>query len=377
MKTLSTVESYLQEHQEEILEDLHTLVAAESPSENKTLVDQCGKTLQQLTEKLIGGEVNVFPQVERGNHFKVTIGEGENRVLICAHFDTVWEQGRLPIQVTDGKFYGPGAIDMKGGIVQSLWAVHALKEADQLPDLELVFLFTSDEELGSQTSRSLIEQEAKASDIVLITEPPVAKTGALKTARKGVGIYNLEVTGKSSHAGNHHSAGNSAILELAQQIIKLENLTDYEVGTTVNVGVINGGTKRNVVPDYAEALIDFRVETEEEAERMVNILENLEPITTDVEVDICGDLNRPPMVKTESTQQLYEKAQQAGEEVGLQIKEEHAGGGSDGNFTAILGAPTLDGLGALGEGPHAEHEHIIIDELPKRAAFLAHLMKKI
>ncbi|WP_257009898.1 M20 family metallopeptidase [Evansella halocellulosilytica] len=374
---MSIIKEYLEEHQEEMLADLHTLVTAESPSNQKELVDHCGQTLQIMAKQLIGGDLEVFEQAERGDHFKVTVGNGDKRVLVCAHFDTVWDKGRLPIKIVENKFFGPGAIDMKGGIIQSLWAVNALKEKNEFPDIELVFLFTSDEELGSQKSKKLIEQEAQNSDIVFITEPPVAKTGDLKTARKGVGIYNLEVYGKASHAGNHHEDGHSAVYELAHQIINLEKLTNYEVGTTVNVGVVSGGTKRNVVPDYAEALIDFRVKTVEEADRIVQTLESLKPVTDNVKLKITGELNRPPMVKSESTQELFNKAQEAGREVGLHIGEKLVGGGSDGNFTAILGVPTLDGLGALGEGPHAENEHIIVDELPKRAAMFAHLLKKI
>lgn len=368
---------YLEEHKTEITDDVLTLVKAESPSENKALVDACGITLQHMAKRLINGTIETFPQTTRGNHFKMTVGQGKRRVLVCAHFDTVWQQGRLPIKVEDGKIFGPGAYDMKGGIVQSLWAVKALIDNGEFPELEIVFLFTSDEELGSQTSRKIIEEEALKSDVVLITEPPIDYTGDLKTARKGVGIYQLEVFGKAAHAGNNHSAGKSAILELAQQIIKLESLTNYRLGTTVNVGVIRGGSKSNVVPDYAVAEIDFRVETDEEAERLVDIMENLQPLTDGVEIKVSGELNRPPMVKTEKTEELFRKAQEAGALVGLNIGEKLAGGGSDGNFTASLGVPTLDGLGALGAGAHAEHEHIIIDELPKRAAMFARLLQKI
>ncbi|SEQ38235.1 M20 family metallopeptidase [Piscibacillus halophilus] len=374
---MSKIEKYLEEHHEDMLDSLHTLVSAESPSDQKELVDECGLTLQNIARQLIGGNLEVYKQSKRGDHFKITVGNGTKRVLVCAHFDTVWDEGRLPIKIVDNKFYGPGAIDMKGGIIQSLWAVNALQEENAFPNIELTFLFTSDEELGSQTSQELIEQEAQNSDIVLITEPPVAKTGDLKTARKGVGIYNLEIYGKASHAGNHHEAGHSAVNELAHQIINIEKLTNYDIGTTVNVGVVHGGTKRNVVPDHAEALIDFRVKTVEEADRIVQALESLEPVTNHVEIKVTGELNRPPMVKSKATQELFNKAQEAGKEVGLDIGEKLVGGGSDGNFTAILGVPTLDGLGALGDGPHAEHEHIIIDELPKRAAMFANLLKKI
>ncbi|MFD1019830.1 M20 family metallopeptidase [Thalassobacillus hwangdonensis] len=369
--------NYMNKHQDEMVDDLQRLVESESPSEVKDLVDQCGQLLRGMMEEYIGGEVEVYPQVERGDHFKLTVGEGEKRVLLLSHFDTVWDKGRLPMKMTDGKFYGPGVLDMKGGIIQAVWALKALKELGDLPDHQIVFLCTSDEELGSQTSRALLEKEAAASDAVLVTEPPVAKTGALKTGRKGVGIYDLIVHGKASHAGNDHESGRSAIKELAHQVIRLEEMTDYEVGTTVNVGVVQGGTRMNVVSEYAEAKIDFRVKTAKEAERMVQVMEEIKPITEGVQVEVRGELNRPPMERTDEIGALFTKAKEAAAEMGFEVDEAQVGGGSDGNFTAMIGTPTIDGLGALGEGPHAEHEHIVLDELPKRAAMLAGLLQKI
>ncbi|WP_180956553.1 M20/M25/M40 family metallo-hydrolase [Bacillus canaveralius] len=278
-----------------------------------------------------------------------TIGTGNTRVIIIGHFNTVWDKGRLPLLIEEGKFYGPGVLDMKSGIIQSIWAVKAFLALGYRLEFEIAFLCTSDEEVGSQTSRKLIEQEAKKSSMVFITEPPVAKTGALKTARKGVGIYQLKVKGVSAHAGNHHQAGTSAIKEMAYQIIRLEELTDYALGTTVNVGVVTGWTRSNVVPEEAEAMIDFRVETMVEAERMVKFIENLTPMMDGTEIEIEGEINRPPMERTNKTEKLFNKAQEAAAEIGINLAETHAGGASDGNYTASIGIPTLDGLGGLGE----------------------------
>ncbi|MBD8070803.1 M20 family metallopeptidase [Bacillus sp. PS06] len=374
---MSKIVEYLTENKELMLADLTRFVEAESPSLDKKLVDSCGQVLEEIFKERLGVEAVRFPQEERGDHLLFTVGTGATRILIAGHFDTVWDKGRLPIRFEDGKFYGPGVLDMKSGIIQSIWAVKAYLELGYELNAEIAFLCTTDEEVGSQTSRALIEEEAKKSNLVLVTEPPVAKTGALKTARKGVGIYQVKAKGVSSHAGNHHQAGISAIKELAHQIIKLEELTNYELGTTVNVGVVQGGTRSNVVPDEAEAQIDFRVETAEEADRMVSILENLSPIIEGIELEVVGELNRPPMERTEEIVALFSKAKEAAQEIGFALDEAAAGGGSDGNFTAYIGVPTLDGLGCLGEGPHAEYEHIIIDELPKRAALLSHLLMRL
>lgn len=374
---MSNLLNYLEMQEDKIVNDLYKVVKAESPSKNKKLTDLCGEIIQEIVTQRVGGEIEVFPQENRGDHFKFTIGKGKQKVLICGHYDTVWEKGSLPIKIENAKFYGPGVFDMKGGLIQSIWAIHTLLKKREFPNIELTFLFTSDEEIGSQTSRELIEQEALNSDVVLIPESPVEQTGEVKTARKGVGIYQLEIFGKATHAGNSHESGRNAVTELAHQIIHLENLTNYEIGTTVNVGVIKGGTKTNVVPDYATAMIDFRVETVEEATRMVNKMQSLKPISKGVEIKLTGGLNRPPMVKTDKTEALFKKVKTAGELVGLQIEEKLAGGGSDGNFTAMLGIPTIDGLGVVGGGAHAKNEHIVLDELPKRVAMFAELLKLI
>ncbi|PYZ92735.1 peptidase M20 [Salipaludibacillus keqinensis] len=375
---MTKLREHFYKNKEAIKEDLLTLTRAESPTQDKRLVDACGMELSKLFQNYFGVEPEVFKQDIQGDHLKFKIGNGEKRVLILVHFDTVWDVGRIPIVEKDGKLHGPGVFDMKSGIIQALWAVKGLTEVEGgLEGLEIVFLCTSDEEIGSVSSRELIETEAKKADAVLVTEAPVHGNGALKTSRNGVGIYEIITKGVSSHAGSHHGDGVSAIKEMAHQIIKLEGMTDYELGTTVNIGIVEGGTRLNVVPDRARATIDFRVKTKEEGERMVKVVESLEPLTEGAEIEIRGSLNRPPMERTEATAKLFGYAKEAAKEIGFDLEEAHIGGGSDGNFTAGLGIPTIDGLGCYGDGAHAKHEHIVLEDLPKRTALIAHLLKNI
>lgn len=368
---------YLKSHEKEILEDLEGLVKKESPSSNKALVDECGEHLQELFVKRLGAQAEVITQSEVGNHLKFTWGDAKEQLLIIGHFDTVWDQGRLPYRIEGNKAYGPGIFDMKGGIIQSLWALKAIKDSGLPLQKKIVFLCNSDEEIGSIHSRKYIEEEAQKSSAVLIVEPAVANSGALKTSRKGVGIFSIVVHGRSTHAGNHHEDGINALEELARQIIVLQGLTDYEKGTTVNVGVAQGGTRSNVVPEYAKAEIDLRVKTMSEAQRLTDTILGLKPFLKGSSLEVTGGINRPPMERSDKTALLFNTAKEAANELGFELNEATVGGGSDGNFTAALGIPTLDGLGVLGDGPHAENEHILIDALPTRAALFANLLLKI
>jgi glutamate carboxypeptidase len=368
---------YLEKHQRELMNDLESFVKKESPSLHKPLVDECGHFLQQLFKKHLQTDAEVIQQTEVGNHLKFTVGSGEEQILIIGHFDTVWDQGRLPYRVEDNKAYGPGIFDMKGGIIQALWAVKAIRDSNLVLNKKIVFFCNSDEEIGSLYSRPYIEDEARKSKLVLVVEPAAAKSGALKTERKGVGIFNLVVRGRSSHAGNHHADGINALEELARQIVALHELTDYEKGTTVNVGVAQGGTRSNVVPDYAEATIDLRVTTINEAKRMTDAILGLKPFLKGASIEVSGGINRPPMERTDQTAMLFEIARTVGSELGMELTEASVGGGSDGNFTAAQGIPTLDGLGVEGDGPHAENEHILIDTLPKRSALVASLLLRL
>jgi glutamate carboxypeptidase len=278
----------------------------------------------------------------------------------------------MPIHEADGKLYGPGTYDMKAGIAITFAALRAIKDSGLAPRRPICMLFTSDEEIGSRTSRGVIEEEAKKSTLVLVLEPAM-RGGQLKTFRKGVGQFNVVAHGRSAHAGVDHAQGVNAIEELAHQIVRLQNMTDYEQGTTINVGVIDGGTASNVVPERASMEVDFRVSKMVEIDRIVPEIQNLTPVLNGARLEITGGLNRPPMERTPLMIGTFEKMRRLGESIGLKLEEGATGGASDGNFTAALGSPTLDGLGAWGDGAHAAHEHVVIDSLADRAALLATL----
>ncbi|MCL6632559.1 MAG: M20 family metallopeptidase [Alicyclobacillus herbarius] len=369
--------AYLENHQTDIQRDLERLVLAESPSNRKDLVDTCGQTLQALFRERLGVATEVIPEADYGNHLRFEVGQGDEALLVLGHFDTVWEPGRLSLRQEGERLYGPGIFDMKAGLIIALWGVKALLHSAPRLQHRLVFLCTSDEELGSPSSRPLIEAQARKSQAVLVMEPAEADTGALKTGRKGILIYRLRVHGVAAHAGNHHEEGVNAVWEMAKHIDALQNLTNYKLGTTVNVGIVHGGTRDNVVPAYAEAEIDIRVATMAEARRMEDVFRNLQPYLPGASLEVSGGLNRPPMERTPATVALFQKAQAAAAELGLSLCEATVGGGSDGNFTAGLGVPTLDGLGARGDGPHAEHEHILIPSLVERAALFAGLVQQL
>lgn len=370
--------AYLRDHQADMVADLARLVELESPSDDKAAIDRLGRALAADLRGL-GAAVDVLPQAAAGDHLRGRWGDGPGGVLLLCHMDTVWPLGtlaHLPVRIADGRFYGPGAFDMKGGIVNALWAVRALHALDLAPRQRITLLITSDEEVGSTTSRPLIEAEAAAHDVVYVLEPAHPPHGALKTWRKGVGDYRVTVTGRASHAGAAHDEGINAIEELAHQVLAIQALTDYSAGTTVNVGVIGGGTRSNVVPAQAWAEVDFRAMNPTEAGRIDARLRGLTPRLPGTQIEVTGGLNRPPMVRTPAIMALYQQAAAIAADLGLVISETGTGGGSDGNFTAALGVPTLDGLGVTGDGGHALHEHAIIASLPERAALLAGLLNK-
>lgn len=293
------------------------------------------------------------------------------------HLDTVYPIGTLanmPFYEKEGKIFGPGVMDMKGGIVISLTALAALQAAGKLTR-PVTALFTSDEEIGSYTSRALIEELAQKAALVLVFESGLLD-GSLKTWRKGMGVFTVKVKGRAAHAGGKHQDGRNAIEELAHQVIAIQKLTDYAKGTTFNVGMIRGGTASNVVPDQAEAVVDFRVLVPEETERVYAALYGLKPVTPDTSIEVSGELNRPPMPYNELMQATFARASEIAASIGQTLKAGGSGGGSDGNFVAPLGIPLLDGLGACGEGLHSEREYILSESLPQRAELLAALIEK-
>jgi len=371
----------LQEHQHDMVADLTRLVEMESPTDNKSALDRLGEHLAARLQHL-GAEVEVFPQPQAGDHLRARWEAGGDGaaggLLLLCHMDTVWDLGTVlerPVIIRDGRLYGPGAFDMKGGIVSALWAIRALRGLNMMPKRRITLLLTSDEETGSKTSRPIVEMEALQHDAVLVLEPAQPPNAALKTWRKGVGMYQVRTTGVAAHAGAAHSEGVNAIEELAHQVVAIQALTDYDAGTTVNVGVVGGGTRSNVVPESAWARVDVRVMNEAEAERLDESLRGLQPRLKGARVEVTGGINRPPMVRTAAGVSLFQKAAEIAAELGFSVTETGTGGGSDGNFTAALGVPTLDGLGVVGDGGHAQHEHVIISSLPERAALLAGLLR--
>lgn len=372
---MDKVLDYMEENKQDIIKDIRYLVERDSPSNDVDLVDLCADRIQKLFVRYFGYSADVIKNSDYGDHLRFEYGEGEGTILILSHFDTVWDEGDLKLKIDGDKLYGPGILDMKGGLVQAIWSIKAIKDLSLEMHKKIVFLCTSDEEIGSPSSKSLIESEANNSDYVLVTEPPVAETGALKTGRKGSSRYFVEVKGKKAHSGNNHEDGINAIKEAARQIVYLESLTDYKIGTTINVGSIKGGGKLNVVPDFAKFGVNVRVSTKKEQKRIDQLIKNLSPYENGIKLKVSGGINRPPMNKSEATEELFEIAQDVAADLDLgELEQAYVGGGSDGNFTASLGIPTLDGLGAVGEGIHAKNEHILASEIPNRSALLCRLL---
>jgi glutamate carboxypeptidase len=341
-----------------MVETLRRLVEAESFSTDAEGVRRCAEVIDELCRDVLGSATE-----PHGDH-RIWRRPGERPVLLLCHFDTVWPTGTLrdfPFTVEDGVARGPGAFDMKGGIVQ---AVHAVGMAGPGP---VTIIFNGDEEIGSPTSRALIEDEARGSRAVLVMEP--AEDGKLKVARKGVGTWRIEVRGRAAHAGLEPEKGANAVVELARQVLAVSELGDPEEGTTVSVTTAEGGSASNVIPERAACEVDVRLWTREEGERVRKALESLESTTEGTSIYVTGEINRGPLERTAS-RELYERVVRLGFDVG----GTEVGGASDGNFTAALGVPTLDGLGPVGGGAHARDEHVIVDEMAPRAEMVARLL---
>jgi glutamate carboxypeptidase len=363
-----------------LIETLEALVRAESPSTSKAAVDRCGAGLARRLEAL-GAVVDRLPQSVRGDHLRATFGGGPSvpAVLLLGHFDTVWDVGTLgsmPFREEDGRLHGPGIFDMKAGIAVAMLAVKVLSAADARPRPAVTMLWTTDEEIGSGTSRAAIEEEARRARAVLVLEPSLPG-GAAKTGRKGCGDFELTVRGVAAHAGIDPGKGASAIHELARQILAVERLQDLDRGVSVNVGIIRGGNRTNVIADEAHASIDVRAVTMADAAAVEAAIRGLRPSRPGTSLEIAGGFGRPPLERTAAVVDLYRTARDVAAEFGVQLGEGSTGGGSDGNFTAALGVPTLDGLGPQGDGAHARHEHVRRADLAWRAAFLAALLLRL
>jgi glutamate carboxypeptidase len=378
MPTIISLRDFCRDERPWLLETIEALVSLESPTTDKAAVDRCGRALAARLEA-IGGRVSRLPRADRGDHLIAEFGCGTSQILLLGHFDTVWPVGqleRMPLVRSNGRLHGPGVFDMKAGIAIGMLATRALLETGVSLSRRIVMLWTTDEEVGSATSRAAIEDEARRSDAVLVLEPSLPG-GAVKTARKGCGEYELRVRGVAAHAGIDPSKGASAIHELARQIVLVQKLQDLDRGISVNVGTISGGSRTNVVAEEARATVDVRAPTQADAARVDAAFRALKAVDDRTAVSVTGGLDRPPLERTAQVARLYQQASEVGRELGQPLGEGSTGGGSDGNFTAALGVATLDGLGAVGDGAHALHEHVEIDSLSDRAALVAGLIARL
>jgi glutamate carboxypeptidase len=369
---------FLRSRQDDMTELLTAIVKAESPSHDRAsqapvqdmlsdALSERGYEVKKIPGKNSGGQLLAAPK----NRTK-----GQPVQLLLGHCDTVWPIAtldKMPIHQTDGKLHGPGVYDMKAGLVQAIFAIEALREIGETPSVTPIMFINSDEEIGSAESKQNIERLARISDRVFVMEPALGPSGKLKTARKGVGRFEVKIIGKASHAGLAPEQGISAILELSHVVQALFALNDPEKGITVNVGTIDGGSRPNVVAAEASAAADVRVVTHADARDIEQAIFGLQSVVPGTQLEISGRVGRPPMEKTPGNQLLWRLAQEAADEMKIPIDEGTAGGGSDGNFTSLY-SPTLDGMGAVGDGAHALTEFVFVDKMPERAALLARLL---
>jgi glutamate carboxypeptidase len=370
---------WLRDRTAAMVESLERLATAESPSLDAAAQREPFRLLSGPLDDL-GFTVERIPGRKVGDHLLARepagIGGDGGHQLLLGHMDTVWPRGtiaEMPVREEGGRLHGPGVYDMKAGLVQMLFALRALREQGIAPAIPLVILVNSDEEIGSPESREHIERLSRSAKRAFVLEPSFGPAGRLKTARKGAGQFRVTVRGIASHAGIEPGKGVSAILELSYQVQRLFELNDPERGTTVNVGTIDGGLRPNVVAPEAVAIVDARVRTSADAKRVDSAIRALEPVQDGASIDVEGGFDRPPLERTARNQALWEVAREAAMELDIPLSEAEVGGASDGNFTSRHTA-TLDGLGGVGDGAHAEHEHVLIERLPERAALLARLV---
>lgn len=364
-----------------MLDAIRTVVEDETPSTDKARLDSFAARLGQRLQAA-GGSVVTMANPARGNHLRVQItpagAQTQPPALVLCHYDTVWPLGALathPFRIEADKAYGPGIFDMQTSLVLVEYALQAVRDLDLALPRPVVILITSDEEIGSDTSRALIEAEARQAAYVLVMESPLPG-GVLKTARKGTGTFILETLGRAAHAGVDPDKGVNAIEEMAHQILAVHQLADRTQGTTLSAGVIAGGTATNVVPARCVTQIDVRAWTQPEADRLQRAMHALTPVLAGAQVAVSGGWNRPPLERA-ATGALFTRVQTIGRTLGLALEEGSTGGGSDGNFTGALGVPTLDGLGVPGDGAHADHEHILVDKISERAALLVAMWQQL
>lgn len=375
---------YAESLRPELVADIRQLVELESPSSSKEAVDRCGAFIQQRFAEL-GGKIKVHRQRRAGDQLQIDFAangsaRGTKPILLLGHFDTVWDVGTLasmPFREEKGRLWGPGVFDMKSGIAIAAYAISALRDVRGGLPRPVTLLLNPDEEVGSEASRKVTEKLAKKSAAVLVLEPAQGLDGKVKTARKGVGDFTVKVTGVASHSGLDFEKGQNAVLELARQIEHISSFTDLGRGLTVSVNLVRGGTKANVVPAEASADVDVRIGKLKDGGVIEKKFRSLKPFNRKCGLEVTGGINRPPLERTKAVAALYEIARGIYSEFGANLGEAAVGGGSDGNFTGALGIPTLDGLGAVGEGAHASNESVLISELPRRATLVAALIERI
>src|SRR5919108_1059263 len=363
----------------EMLQVLGRFVTLESPSLEKAAADRCCTVVAKEWRKS-GAHVERVPKKHRGDHLRATFAPDNSRhagqLLVLGHYDTVYSTGTLkemPFRLSGDKAYGPGIFDMKAGIVQALFALQALRQAKLPVRKQIVFLWTSDEEIGSESSRKLIETEARRSDAVFVLEPSFGPRGLVKTARKGVGTAELGVQGRASHAGLAPEEGINAVHELAAQLTRIEKWNDTRRGISINADIVEGGTRTNVIAERARAILDLRALRISDMRSIERRLHALRPVHKGAKLRISGGFDRPPLERKMCVA-LFAHAKSLAKQMNFSLGECIAGGGSDGNFTGALGIPTLDGLGAVGDGAHSDHEYIVVNTMPVRAALLAALL---
>jgi glutamate carboxypeptidase len=372
------ISRHIQKKSEWIRDTLHELVQHESPSEDRQAVN-AAMALAEPVAREQGARVKRHKQREFGDVLELRFGPSRSNqkpVLLLGHLDTVWPIGtlkRMPWRQADGRYWGPGVLDMKAGVVMALAALSTLREMKLARPVTL--LLNSDEEVGSLISRAITERLALESAAVFVLEP--AQGLAYKTARKGVGNYHVEVTGVGAHSGVDFEKGHSAVLELAKQIQTISGFTNLTRKLTVNCGVIAGGTRSNVVASQAWTEVDVRIAKASDAAYVEKLFRSLRVSDPHCKLTITGGINRPPMERKAGTIALFKKARSLAAELGFELEESATGGGSDGNFTAALGVPTLDGMGAVGDGAHAAHESVVIEHLVPRTALLAAMIASV
>ncbi|MCB9437231.1 MAG: M20 family metallopeptidase [Anaerolineales bacterium] len=376
---MSDLVSYFEDRTPQMLALLEQMVRHESPTSNKLLVDQFGRFLHEVVSEL-GADIEVLPRETVGDIrlAKWNADAPGKPLLLLMHIDTVWPEGTLanevPLRLTDTSIHGPGALDMKGGILVILEAIRGLRACNEFPNRPIWMLLTSDEEVASTHSRELIQEIATQAGLVIVPEP-AGEGEAIKSSRKGIGRYWIRSEGLASHSGNAPEAGINAIIDNAQQALILHDMNDLPNGTSVSITQIKGGTAMNVIPAFCELYADVRFTRATEAERIHQQINDLEAVVPGAKVVVKGWIDRPPLERNDIMLATVKQAKAIAESLGLPFSESFSGGGSDGNFTGALGIPTLDGMGPEGAGMHAAHEHVLIRSIPRRAAFIAAIIR--